>query len=67
MLIIMSCWIIIVLMLYQTYQEGKSNNVVRLSYRQSKCSTCKRYNNVSRTCTLEKDFSKCYIWEKAGR
>lgn len=64
MWIIMSCWIIIVLMLFQTYQEGKNNNVVRLSYRQSKCSSCKQYNSINRTCNLEKDFSKCYSWEK---
>ena len=54
MWIIMSCWIIIVLMLFQTYQEGKNNNIVRLSYRQSKCSSCKQYNSINRTCNLAK-------------
>ena len=64
MCIIMLCWIIITLMLYQTYQEGKNNNVVRLSYRQSKCSSCKQYNSSCHRCNLEKNFSSCYSWEK---
>lgn len=55
---------IIFCMLVQIYQEGKNNNTVRLSYRQSKCSSCKKYNNVTHTCILKKDFSKCYSWEK---
>lgn len=55
---------IIFCMLVQIYQEGKNNNVVRLSYRQSKCSSCKQYNSTTRTCILEKDFSRCYSWEK---
>lgn len=62
MWLIMTFWIIIVLMLYQTYKEGKNNNAVRTSYRQSKCSTCENFNYAIRKCYLGEIPTKCYRW-----
>lgn len=53
-------WIAIIILLYQTYQEGKKQKYMYITYRTNHCIKCNNYNEVKHKCQLKRHPNNCY-------